>query len=108
MIYYSVYTFQFGDEDGIPKVMFDIIGDFGTTSEHKNQPIGLPFDKFDHKIEDFISWFERSECFLDCNIINDAKKNEYLIANLNSESYATLKKLCIPKNPADLFFKRDR
>ena len=84
---------------GILQVMVDIAGDCITTSESKNEHIGLPFDKFDHKIEDFISWFERFECFLDCNTIDEAKNNKYLIANLNSESYATLKKLCIPKKP---------
>ena len=78
-------------------------GDCITMSESKN--ISLHFDKFDHKIEDFNSWFERFECFLDCNTIDEAKKNKYLIANLNSESYATLKKLCVPKKPVDLTFQ---
>lgn len=71
-----------------------------------NMATKLPslFENFNSKKEDFACWMERFSCYIECTAVPDTAKTKFFIASVGPETYNTLKKLTVPKKPAELTF----
>ncbi|XP_065203998.1 uncharacterized protein K02A2.6-like [Planococcus citri] len=69
---------------------------------------GFPalFAEFNAAVEDFASYLDRFNCYIDCLGITDLQKPKFFIASAGAEIFALARRLAAPANPKDLDYDK--